>query len=111
MGKRHDASTKELLTIPQILRSTLFVSNLPYSATTTDLKTLFSDIGPVRTAFVVLEHNTGISKGVGYVSFAIREDAQLAFDKVNGPGEGLTLDGRKLRIAWAGSKVRGHIAL
>ena len=87
------------------IRSTLFVSNLPYSATSTDLKTLFSDIGPVRTAFIVLEHGTGTSKGVGYVSFAIREDAQLAFDKVNEP-EGLMLDGRKLRTQWAGSKVR-----
>lgn len=85
--------------------STLFVSNLPYSATSTDLNTLFSDIGPVRSAFVVLEHATGSSKGVGYVSFAIREDAQAAFDKVNESGEGLVLDGRKLRVQWAGSKV------
>ena len=85
--------------------STIFVSNLPYSATSTDLQTLFSDIGPVRSAFVVLEQGTGVSKGVGYVSFAIREDAQAAFDKVNGHGEGITLAGRKLRLDWAGSKV------
>ena len=86
--------------------STLFVSNLPYSATSTDLNTLFSDIGPVRSAFVVLEHGTGNSKGVGYVSFSIREDAQLAHDKVNESGEGILLDGRRLRVQWAGSKVR-----
>lgn len=70
------------------------------------MKTLFSDIGPVRTAFVVCEQGTGVSKGVGYVSFAIREDAQLAYDKVNGGVEGITLDGRKLRVEWAGNKVR-----
>lgn len=87
------------------IRSTLFVSNLPYSATSTDLKTLFSDIGPVKTAFVVLEHGTETSKGVGYVSFAIREDAQLAFDKVNEAGEGITLDDRRLRVQWASNKV------
>ena len=85
-------------------RSTLFVSNLPYTATSTDLKTLFSDIAPVRTAFVVLEHGTGVSKGVGYVSFAIREDAAMAIDKIS--KEGITLDGRSLRVQWAGSKVR-----
>lgn len=86
--------------------ATIFVSNLPYSATSTDLQTLFSDIGPVRSAFVVLEQGTGVSKGVGYVSFAIREDAQTAYEKVNENGEGIMLVGRKLRVDWAGTKVR-----
>ncbi|KAJ3475351.1 hypothetical protein NLI96_g11897 [Meripilus lineatus] len=84
--------------------STLFVSNLPYSATSTDIKTLFSDLGPVRSAFVVTDPTSGSSKGVGYVSFSIREDAVLAFEKVNGDTEGLVLDGRKLRAQWAESK-------
>ncbi|THG97279.1 hypothetical protein EW026_g4693 [Hermanssonia centrifuga] len=84
--------------------STIFVSNLPYSATSTDINTLFSDIGPVRSAFVVLDPASGSSKGVGYVAFAIREDAQLAFDKVNEGGEGIILDNRKLRVQWAGLK-------
>ncbi|KIJ57897.1 hypothetical protein HYDPIDRAFT_63815, partial [Hydnomerulius pinastri MD-312] len=61
---------------------TLFVSNLPYGATSTDLQTTFSDLAPVRSAFVVLEHGTGVSKGVGYVSFSIKEDAQTAFDTI-----------------------------
>ncbi|TFK93384.1 RNA-binding domain-containing protein [Polyporus arcularius HHB13444] len=86
--------------------STLFVSNLPYSATSTDLQTLFSDIAPVRTAFVVLEQGTGVSKGVGYVSFAIREDAAMAIDKIS--KEGIVLDGRSLRVQWAGSKNKDH---
>ena len=84
-------------------RSTLFVSNLPYTATSTDLKTLFSDIAPVRSAFVVLEHGTGASKGVGYVSFAIPEDANAAFDSIL--TDGIALNGRKLRIEWAENKV------
>jgi nucleolar protein 4 len=84
-------------------RSTLFVSNLPYTATSTDLNTLFSDIAPVRSAFVVLEHGTGASKGVGYVSFAIAEDAKAAFDSIS--ADGIALDGRKLRIEWAANKV------
>jgi len=85
-------------------RSTLFVSNLPYTATSTDLNTLFSDIAPVRSAFVVLEHETGVSKGVGYVSFAIHEDAKAAFDSIS--TEGIALNGRKLRVEWAENKVR-----
>ncbi|KAK1225250.1 RNA recognition motif-containing protein [Marasmius sp. AFHP31] len=84
--------------------STLFVSNLPYTATSVDLQTLFSDIAPVRSAFVVTEHGTGVSKGVGYVSFSIREDAQAAYEKIS--KEGITLVGRSLRVEWAGSKPK-----
>jgi nucleolar protein 4 len=84
-------------------RSTLFVSNLPYSATSTDLQTLFSDIAPVRSAFVVTEHGTGVSKGVGYVTFSLREDAQSTHEKL--AETGLPLNGRKLRIGWAENKV------
>jgi nucleolar protein 4 len=86
-----------------LFRSTIFVSNLPYTATSVDLQTLFSDIAPVRTAFVVTEHGTGVSKGVGYVSFAIKEDAQSAFDKIT--SEGIKLVGRSLRVQWAENKV------
>ncbi|KIP11301.1 hypothetical protein PHLGIDRAFT_124953 [Phlebiopsis gigantea 11061_1 CR5-6] len=104
LGKRKEREEETQETEQKAHGATLFVSNLPYSATSTDIKTLFSDIGPVRTAFVVLEQGTGTSKGVGYVSFAIREDAQLAFDKVNESAEGISLDGRRLRVQWAGSK-------
>ena len=79
------------------------MSNLPYNATSTDVQTLFSEIAPVRNAFVVCEHGTGVSKGVGYVSFAIREDAQMAYDKI--VKEGLTLVDRQLRVQWAEQKV------
>jgi len=68
------------------------------------LKTLFSDIAPVRNAFVVLENGTGASKGVGYVSFAIKEDVQLALDKIS--SEGLTIDGRSLRAQLAEARPK-----
>ncbi|KAJ6500383.1 hypothetical protein C8R45DRAFT_1210184 [Mycena sanguinolenta] len=84
--------------------STLFVSNLPYTATSVDLQTLFSDIAPVRSAFVVTEHGTGVSKGVGYVSFALKEDAQSAFETIM--KDGITLVGRSLRVQWADSKPK-----
>lgn len=86
------------------ISATLFVSNLPYSATSVDLQTLFSDIAPVRTAFVVTEQGSGVSKGVGYVSFAIKEDAESAYEQLS--KDGINLVGRKLRVQWADSKVR-----
>lgn len=80
------------------VQTTLFISSLPFTATSTDLTTLFSDIGPLRRAFVVTEKETGKSKGVGYVTFAIHEDAKRAFEQM----QGHSLDGkRKMRIEWA----------
>ncbi|KAG8221477.1 hypothetical protein J3R82DRAFT_1690 [Butyriboletus roseoflavus] len=84
--------------------STLFVSNLPYDATSTDLQTAFSDLAPVRSAFVVLEHGCGVSKGVGYVSFSIKEDAQTAFESIT--ANGMTINGRDIRVQWAESKPK-----
>ena len=57
----------------------------------------------MRAAFVVTEHGTGVSKGVGYVSFALKEDAESVFEKV--ATEGVALVGRKLRVQWADKKV------
>jgi len=88
-------------------RSTLFCVNLPYTATSTDLQTLFSDIAPRKIGFLwSLNHGTGASKGVGYVSFAIKEDAQSAFGTIS--NEGIVLDSRKLRVQWADTKVCIH---
>ncbi|TFK23811.1 hypothetical protein FA15DRAFT_641937 [Coprinopsis marcescibilis] len=100
LGKRKDR--EEVAGTDGAHGSTLFISNLPYTATSVDLQTLFSDIAPVRTAFVVTEQGTGVSKGVGYVSFAIKEDAESCLAKIN--EEGLDIAGRALRVQWAGKK-------
>ncbi|KZS87304.1 RNA-binding domain-containing protein [Sistotremastrum niveocremeum HHB9708] len=86
--------------------STIFVSNLPFAATSTDLQTLFSDIAPVRTAFVVLDKEKKVSKGVGLVGFAIKEDAERAMDMLD-KGE-INILGRNLRGEWAGKHTPGE---
>lgn len=58
---------------------------------------------------MVTEHGTGVSKGVGYVSFALQEDAQTTHDKLC--EEGLPLNGRKLRVTWADNKVCQRLSL
>ena len=85
------------------------MSNLPYTATSVDLQTLFSDIAPVRSAFVVLEPGTGVSKGVGYVAFSVKEDAQEAFDTIT--KDGIKIVGRNLRVQWADTKVRPIVSI
>ncbi|KAJ1030169.1 hypothetical protein NDA16_001081 [Ustilago loliicola] len=84
------------------INSTLFISRLPYTATTTDLQTMFSEIGPLKRAFVVTDQETKKSKGVGYVTFAIPEDANTALEQL----QGKSLDGgsRKIQITFADQK-------
>ncbi|KAK0540376.1 RNA recognition motif-containing protein [Tilletia horrida] len=64
--------------------TTLFVSRLPFEATSTDLETFFSSVGPLRRAFVVTDPTTRFSKGVGYVTFALAEDANQAIKTLQG---------------------------
>ncbi|TKY90746.1 hypothetical protein EX895_000744 [Sporisorium graminicola] len=84
------------------VNATLFVSRLPYTATSTDLQTTFSEIGPLKRAFVVTDQATKKSKGVGYVTFAIPEDASTALEQL----QGKSLDGgsRKIQIIFADQK-------
>ncbi|KAG6919826.1 hypothetical protein DXG01_000331 [Tephrocybe rancida] len=104
LGKRKEREEEPEAADSTAHGSTLFVSNLPYTATSVDLQTLFSDIAPVRSAFVVLEPGSGVSKGVGYVSFAIKEDGQMAYDTIT--KDGLSLVGRNLRVQWADHKPK-----
>lgn len=84
--------------------STLFVSSLPYDATSTDLITHFSFVGPIRHGFVATDKETGKSKGVGYVTYSLKEDADRALQELDGSEFGGK--GRKIRVALADRKVR-----
>jgi cold-inducible RNA-binding protein len=61
----------------------LYVGNLPLGITDAELKGLFSRIGKVKKAIVVLNKKTGLSYGYGYVEMA-REDGQRAISELNG---------------------------
>ncbi|PWN24023.1 hypothetical protein BCV69DRAFT_265448 [Microstroma glucosiphilum] len=81
--------------------TTLFVSRLPFTATSVDLQTLFSDVGPLKRAFVVTDQETKKSKGVGYVTFAVAEDAERALTEL----QGKKLDGKRaIAVSWADDK-------
>lgn len=77
---------------------TIFVSTLPYSATNADLEAFFSQIGPVRSCFIVFKD--GVSTGCGYVQYALPEDAVKALELKKKK----FLDKRKLKIELAVSK-------
>ena len=72
----------------------LFVAGLPFSATEEDLKNLFLDIGNVVTATVIIDRDSGKSKGFGFVEMQTPEEAEGAIAKLNGSEFG----GRKLVV-------------
>ena len=71
---------------------TVFVRGLASSVDDEKLLNRFSDVGPVRSAFVVRTGAGGASKGFGFVKYAIESDAQVAIETLNGaPMEGKIL--------------------
>jgi RNA recognition motif-containing protein len=72
----------------------LYVGNLPYSVRDGDLEQSFSQYGVVTSAKVMMERDTGRSKGFGFVEMASDPEAQAAIEGMNGA----PLGGRSLVV-------------
>ena len=62
----------------------LYVGNLPYSVRDGDLEQAFSAFGAVTSAKVMMERDTGRSKGFGFVEMGSDAEAQAAIEGMNG---------------------------
>ncbi|MBI3532958.1 MAG: RNA-binding protein [Burkholderiales bacterium] len=62
----------------------LYVGNLPYSVRDEDLQQAFSQFGTVSSAKVMMERDTGRSKGFGFVEMGSDAEAQAAINGMNG---------------------------
>ncbi len=62
----------------------LYVGNLPYSVRDGDLEQAFGEFGAVTSAKVMMERDTGRSKGFGFVEMGSDEEAQAAINGMNG---------------------------
>ncbi|MCZ2405681.1 MAG: RNA-binding protein [Burkholderiales bacterium] len=62
----------------------LYVGNLPYSVRDNDLEQAFSAFGSVTSAKVMMERDTGRSKGFGFVEMGSDAEAQAAINGMNG---------------------------
>lgn len=72
----------------------LFVARLPQSATSESLKNLFESYGSVTEAKVIMDRDTGMSKGYGFVQMASAEAAENAINQLNG----FELDGKDILV-------------
>jgi RNA recognition motif-containing protein len=78
----------------------LYVGNLSYDATGSDLEQLFGQHGTVESAEVIADRDTGRSKGFGFVQMGSDEEAQAAIGALNGKehgGRALTVNEAKPR--------------
>jgi len=73
--------------------TTIYVGNLPFSATEQDVRALFEAHGAVDTVKLINDRETGRPRGFGFVEMA-DADAQAAIQAVNGKEMG----GRALRV-------------
>jgi RNA recognition motif-containing protein len=74
--------------------SKLYVGNLSYATTSSDLEQLFAQHGTVQSAEVISDRESGRSKGFGFVQMDSDEAAQAAIEALNGQ----TVDGRALTV-------------
>ncbi|MDG5974053.1 RNA recognition motif-containing protein [Hydrogenophaga taeniospiralis CCUG 15921] len=72
----------------------LYVGNLPYTVRDEDLQQAFSAYGSVNSAKVMMERDTGRSKGFGFVEMGSDAEAQAAVEGMNGQ----SLGGRSLVV-------------
>jgi RNA recognition motif-containing protein len=74
--------------------SKLYVGNLSYNTSSSELEQLFGQHGTVQSAEIIQDRDTGRSKGFGFVQMGSDEEAQAAIAALNGQD----LDGRALTV-------------
>ncbi len=89
----------------------LYVGNLGYDVSSSDLQQLFSSHGTVESAEVINDRDTGRSKGFGFVQMGTDQEAEAAISSLNGKTHGeraLTVNEAKPRESRSGGGGGGR---
>jgi len=81
----------------------LYVGNLSYEMTETQLQTLFSEAGEVTSAKIITDRQTGQPRGFGFVEMETKLEGQKAISMLNGRD----LEGRPLTVNEAKPQQKG----
>src|SRR5271155_2028774 len=88
----------------------LYVGNLGYGVTDSDLTKMFEPHGTVQSAQIIMDRDTGRSKGFGFVEMATDQEAQAAIQALNGKevnGRALTVNEAKPKEGGGGGRSGG----
>jgi RNA recognition motif-containing protein len=88
----------------------LYVGNLAFQTSSSDLEEMFGQVGTVQSATVVEDRETGRSRGFGFVEMSSKEEAEAAINEFNGKdvnGRNLTVNEAKPREDRGGGGGRG----
>ena len=94
---------RPFLSVEALMGKKLYVGNLTYGVTDSTLEQMFAPHGTVQSAQVIMDRDTGRSKGFGFVEMGSDQEAQAAIAALNGQEH----DGRRLTVNEARPKTEG----
>lgn len=79
----------------------LFIGSLPWSVNNDSLRDLFAQYGEITDAVVIMDRDSGRSKGFGFVTFSSQDSAEKALEM-----DGKEVEGRKIVVNKAKPQVK-----
>ena len=80
----------------------IYVGNLSYNTTEDELRDFFGQYGEITDLKLIVDHQTGRSKGFGFITYSNEDQGTAALD-----ANGTEIDGRKLSVNTAKDNNRG----
>ena len=78
----------------KLMTMKLYVGNLSFDTSSSELQTLFAQTGTVESVSLIEDHETGRSRGFGFIEMSTQEEGTAAIEKFNGQ----ELGGRFLKV-------------
>ncbi len=89
-GAEHDVDRD----LENLVATKLYVGNLPFQTTEDELREMFGRVGQVASVKIIIDRDSGRSKGFGFVEMASDDEAHQAVEQLNGA----SLNGRRLTV-------------